>query len=532
MRIIIYIEIHLNHDQHLPLTMTPKSKIIPEIGFDNEAYIKAQTASILERVERYNEKLYLEFGGKIMYDYHASRVLPGFDPNVKMRLLQELKDKTDIILCVHAGDIERKKMRADFGISYDSDALKTIDDFKEWGIDITAVVITRYRNQPQARSFKNKLERNGVKVYTHGYTEGYPTDVDLIVSDKGYGANPYIETTKQIVVVTAPGPGSGKLATCLNNLYHEYKQGVKAGYAKFETFPIWNLPLSHKVNIAYEAATVDLKDIVQIDHHHLEAYNIKTVNYNRDNEAFPLLKRILEKITGEEAMYKSPTDMGVNRASMGIINDEVISEASHQEIIRRYFRCAVEYSMGLVEKDALDRSRLIMEKVKATEEDRSVVEPSRQAARDARKNGKGSEGMYCGAAIELKDGTIISGKNSPLMHAASSLILNATKHLAGLPDNILLLPANMIEQVAFMKKEVLTGKVLSLDLEETLIMLGISAISNPAAQVAVEKLSELRGCEVHLSHIPTPGDEAGLRKLHVNLTCDPEFPSKSLFMGD
>jgi uncharacterized protein (UPF0371 family) len=504
----------------------------PKTGFDNEAYIKAQTASILERVERFNEKLYLEFGGKIMFDYHASRVLPGFDPNVKMRLLQELGEKTDIIICVHAGDIERKKMRADFGISYDSDALKTIDDFKEWGIGITAVVITRYQNQPQATSFKNRLERNGIRVCTHGYTKGYPTDVDLIVSDLGYGANPYIETTKPIVIVTGPGPGSGKLATCLNNLYHEYKKGVKAGYAKFETFPIWDLPLSHKVNIAYEAATVDLKDIVQIDHHHLEAYNEKTVNYNRDIEAFPLLKRILEKITGEDSMYKSPTDMGVNRASTGIVDDAVITEASHQEIIRRYFRCAVEYAMGLVERDALDRARMIMEKVHATVEDRRVVMPSRQAAQDARRTGKGNEGICCGAAMELRDGTIISGKNSPLMHAASSLILNAAKHLAGLPDTMHLLPANMIEQVTFLKKEILTGKMISLDLEETLIMMGISALSNPAAQLAIEKLSELQNCEVHLTHIPTPGDEAGLRKLHVNLTCDPEFSTKSLFLGE
>lgn len=512
--------------------MGSKTVLSSRIGFDNEAYIEAQTASILERVERFNERLYLEFGGKIMFDYHASRVLPGFDPNIKMRLLQELRDKTDIILCVHAGDIERKKIRADFGISYDSDALKTIDDFKEWGIDITAVVITRYQNQLQATSFKNKLERNGIKVYTHGFTEGYPTDVDLIVSDLGYGANPYIETTKPIVVVTAPGPGSGKLATCLNNLYHEYKMGIKAGYAKFETFPIWDLPLSHKVNIAYEAATVDLKDIVQIDHHHLEAYNIKTVNYNRDIEAFPLLRRIFEKITGEESMYKSPTDMGVNRASTGIIDDAAIAEASHQEIIRRYFRCAVEYTKGLVERDILDRAKLIMEKVNATVEDRNVVLPSRQAAQDSRDTHKGNEGMYCGAAIELRDGTIISGKNSPLMHSASSLILNATKHLAGLPDNMHLLPANMIEQVSFLKKEILTGKIVSLDLEETLIMMGISAISNPAAQLAIEKLSELQNCEVHLTHIPTPGDEAGFRKLHVNLTCDPEFSTKSLFLGD
>jgi len=512
--------------------MTKQADTALKIGFDNEAYIKEQTISILERVDHFHEKLYLEFGGKIMYDYHASRVLPGFDPNVKMRLLQELRDKIDIILCVHAGDIEKKKIRADFGISYDSDALKTIDDFKEWGLEITAVVITRYQEQPQATSFKNKLERNGITVYTHGYTKGYPMDVDLIVSDQGYGANPYIETKNPIVIVTAPGPGSGKLATCLNNLYHEYKQGVKAGYAKFETFPIWNLPLSHKVNIAYEAATVDLKDIVLIDHHHLEAYNEKTVNYNRDIEAFPLLKRIFEKITGEESIYKSPTDMGVNRASAGIVDDAVIAEASHQEIIRRYFRCAVEYAMGLVNRDALDRAELIMKKVHARLEDRKVVQPSRQAAKDAEDLGNGNNEMYCGAAIELKDGTLITGKNSPLMHSASSLILNAAKHLAGLPDHMHLLPANMIEKVTFLKKEILTGKMVSLDLEETLIMLGISAISNPAAQLAIEKLAELQNCEVHLTHIPTPGDEAGLRKLHVNLTCDPEFSSTSLFMGN
>ena len=357
-------------------------------------------------------------------------------------------------------------------------------------------------------------------------------DVDQIVSDQGYGANAYIETKNPIMIVTAPGPGSGKLATCLNNMYHDYKRGVKAGYAKFETFPIWNLPLSHKVNIAYEAATVDLKDIVQIDHHHLEAYNEKTVNYNRDIEAFPLLRRILEKITGEESIYKSPTDMGVNRASAGIVDDAIIAEASHQEIIRRYFRCAVEYAMGLVNRDALDRSELIMEKVNARIEDRKVVQPARQAAMNAGESGKGSNVMFSGAAIELADGTLITGKNSPLMQSTSSLILNAAKHLAGLPDHMHLLPANMIEKVTFLKKEILTGRMISLDLEETLIMLGISAISNPAAQPAIEKLAELRNCEVHLTHIPTPGDEAGLRKLHVNLSCDPEFSSSSLFMGN
>ena len=504
----------------------PKKK-----GFDNEKYLKEQTAAILERVDRFNDKLYLEFGGKLLFDYHAMRVLPGFDPNVKMRLLQKLKDKIDVILCIYAGDIERKKVRADFGITYDTDALKTIDDFNEWGIKVTAVVITRYENQPSAKAFKNKLERRGVKVYTHKFTKGYPTAVDMIVSDEGYGANEPIKTTKPIVVVTGPGPGSGKLATCLCHLYHEYKKGAKVGYAKFETFPIWNLPLKHKVNVAYEAATLDLKDFNLIDHYHLEAYNKKTVNYNRDIDAFPLLKRIIEKITGGESFYKSPTDMGVNRAGFGIVDDKAVQEASHQEIIRRYFRCACEYAMGYIEKDILKRAELIMEKVNAKVSDRKVVEPARQAGENAKKDGKGKNGIFCGAAIELDDGTIITGENSHLMHASSSLILNATKHLAGLPKNMHLLPKNITDSLTYLKKEVFAGKMVSLDLEETLIALSISAISNPAAQMAVESLKKLKKCEVHLTHIPTSGDEAGLRKLGVNLTCDPEFSTKSLFIS-
>ncbi|HJX71417.1 MAG TPA: DUF1846 domain-containing protein [Bacteroidales bacterium] len=502
-----------------------------KFGFDNEKYLKEQTAAILERVNRFNDKLYLEFGGKILYDYHAARVLPGFDPNVKMRLLKKLKEKIDVILCIYAGDIERNKIRADFGITYDSDVLKTIDDFREWGIEITAVVITRYQGQLPAKAFKNKLERNGITVYTHKNTRGYPTDLDSIVSDDGYGANEQIKTSRPIVIVTGPGPGSGKLATCLCNLYHEYKNGVKAGYAKFETFPIWDLPLNHKVNIAYEAATIDLKDSVLIDHHHFESYNIKTINYNRDIEAFPLLRRIIEKITGEESMYKSPTDMGVNRASSGITDDAVVQEAAHQEIIRRYFRCANDYMMGLVDRDSLNRAEMIMTRVLAKVENREVVIPAREAARDAKEGGKGNQGIYCGAAIQLADGTIITGKNSPLMHAASSLILNATKHLAGLPDNMHLLPKNIIDSVTHLKKDILNGKMASLDLEETLIVLGISALSNPAAQMALENLKHLRNCEVHLTHIPTPGDEAGFRKLQVNLTCDPIFSSRNLFLS-
>ncbi len=505
--------------------------MLPQIGFNNEKYLNEQSAEILERVNQFNDKLYLEFGGKLLFDYHASRVLPGFDPNVKMRLLQKLKDKIDVILCIYAGDIERKKVRADFGITYDADALKTIDDFAEWGLKITAVVVTRYNNQPSAKAFKNKLERRGVKVYTHKFTKGYPTDVDLIVSNEGYGANDYIETTKSIVVVTGPGPGSGKLATCLSQFYHEYKRGVKAGYAKFETFPIWNLPLKNKVNIAYEAATVDLKDVNLIDHHHLEAYNETAVNYNRDIEAFPLLKRIIEKITGEESFYKSPTDMGVNRAGFGIIDDSIVQHAAHQEIIRRYFRCACEYAMGFVEKDTLERAELIMNRVGGKVEDRSVVLPARKAALDGQESGKWKQNIYCGAAIELKDGTIIIGKNSPLMHAASSLVLNAAKHLAGLPDHLHLIPENVIEALTYFKKDVLQGKMISLDLEETLVALSISVITNPAAKMAIEHLKDIKGCEVHITHIPTPGDEAGLRKLGVNLTSDPNFSTKSLFIS-
>ena len=501
------------------------------LGFDNEKYLHEQTAAILERVTRFNQRLYLEFGGKLLYDHHAARVLPGFDPNVKMRLLQQLKDKLDVILCIHAGDIERKKIRADFGITYDVDALKTIDDFREWGIEVTAVVITRYQKQLPARAFKNKLEMRGIKVYLHQPTKGYPSDVDTIVSDEGYGANPYITTTKPIVAVTGPGPGSGKLATCLSNLYHEYKRGIKAGYAKFETFPIWDLPVDHKVNIAYEAATIDLDDKVLIDEHHLQAYNKIAANYNRDIEAFHLLKCIIEKITGGESMYQSPTDMGVNRASAGITDNQIISGAAQQEIIRRYFRSAVEYAMGFSDKEVFERIKAIMQKVGAKPEDRNIVLPARKAAMEAESGGKGNDGTFSGAAIELPDGKIITGKNSPLLHASSSLILNATKYLAGLPDNMYLIPQSIIDSVTHLKKDILHGKMTSLDVDETLIVLSISALSNPAGQMALEKLKYLEDCEIHLTHIPTPGDEAGLRKLKVNLTCDPEYPGKSLFIS-
>ncbi|MBW1703096.1 MAG: DUF1846 domain-containing protein [Deltaproteobacteria bacterium] len=499
--------------------------------FDNERYIIEQTSEILERVKKYNNKLYLEFGGKLLFDYHASRVLPGYDPNVKMRLLQELRDKADILLCIYAGDIERKKIRADFGITYDSDALKLIDDLRGWGIDVLGVVITRFDSQPAATLFKNQLERRNIKVYPHRYTKGYPTDVELIVSDEGYGANEYIETEKPLVIVTGPGPGSGKLATCLSQVYHDYRRGKISGYAKFETFPVWNLSLRHPINIAYEAATADIGDFNLIDPFHLEAYDKKAVNYNRDVEVFPVLKRILEKITGDEPFYKSPTDMGVNRAGFAITDDDAAREAAKQEVIRRYFRYRCEYVMGFTDKETVQRVELFIKDFGLEPEYRSVVEPARKAAIEARERDKGNEGIFCGAAVELKDGTIVTGNNSPLFHAASSLVLHAIKYLAEIPAKIKLLPPNITGSVRNLKTEILKEKTLSLDLVEALIALSISATTNPAAQLAIEKLGELDGCEVHMTHIPTPGDEAGLRRLGVNLTSDPNFSTNNLFIS-
>jgi uncharacterized protein (UPF0371 family) len=499
------------------------------VGFDNEKYLAEQTAAIRERVNRFGNKLYLEFGGKLLFDFHASRVLPGFNPNVKMHLLQKIRENAEVLLCIYAGDIEKKKMRADFGITYDADALKLIDDLGEWGVDVRAVIITRYDGQPAATAFKNRLERRNVRVYTHKFTKGYPTEIDTIVSEEGYGANEYVETTKPIVVVTGPGPGSGKLATCLCQLYHDYRRGMRSGYAKFETFPIWNLPLKHEVNVAYEAATAELKDVNQLDHFHLDAFNERAVNYNRDLEAFPLLKRIIEKITGKPCFYSSPTDMGVNRAGYGICDDEAVREAAKQEVIRRYFRYACEHAMGLVGRDSVERIELLMEDLSVRPEDRAVVPPAREAAEEARESGKGNEGIFCGAALQLPDGSIVKGKNSSLMHAGSSLVLNAGKRLAEIPDTIHLLPPTITDSLVHLKADVLGGKRLSLNVDETLIALGISATSNPAAQLALDQLRNLRGAEVHMTHMPTPGDEAGLRKLGVNLTTDPDFSTKSLF---
>jgi uncharacterized protein (UPF0371 family) len=501
-----------------------------KVGFDNEKYLSEQSKRILDRAAQFGNKLYLEFGGKLVYDFHASRVLPGFDPNVKMRLLKRLKDKIEVIVCIFSGDIERRKIRADFGITYDTDALKLIDDLREAEIKVRALVVTRYQGQQAVNQFINKLERRDIKVFTHHSIKGYPTNIDLIVSEEGYGANQYIETSKPIIIVTAPGPGSGKLATCLSQIYHEHKRRLEAGYAKFETFPIWNLPLKHPVNMAYESATADIGDFTQVDPFHLENYNITAINYNRDVEIFPVVKKIMQRIMGTKLVYKSPTDMGVNMAGFAIVDDDLVQQAAKQEMIRRFFRYSCEYAMGLADKKTVQRAELLMKELNLTPVDRRVVKHARQASVIAKEKGKGNEGVYAGAAIELKNGTIVTGNNSPLMHAASALILKAIKELAGIPENIHLLSPNILNSIGNLKSEIFNHKPLSLNLEETLIALGISADFNPSAKVAMEKLKELNSCEMHSTHIPTPGDEAGLRRLGLNITSDPNFSSKRLFI--
>ncbi|MBC8452821.1 MAG: DUF1846 domain-containing protein [Spirochaetes bacterium] len=503
--------------------------MVKQQAFDVEKYLEEQTSAIRERVAQSDNKLYLEFGGKLVFDYHAARVLPGFDPNVKMKLLQKLKDQAEIILCIYAGHIDQRKTRADFGITYDADAMKLIDDIRGWGLEVNSVVVTRYEDQPAVKQFINSLERRNIRVYIHRATKGYPTDIDLIVSDDGYGMNPYIETTKPLVVITGPGPNSGKLGTCLSQLYHEHKRGLPAGYAKFESFPIWNIPLKHPVNIAYEAATADLKDINLIDPFHLETYGKTAVNYNRDVDAFPLLKRILEKISGSTSMYQSPTDMGVNRIGFAIIDDAAACNAAKQEIIRRSFRYACEYMMGLGSRETVDRAKLIMQDIGCSEADRPVVHAAREAAEEAHSDpGKGHGGIYCGAAIELPDGSVVTGKNSPIMHAAASAMLNAIKRLADLPDKLHLISPSIIESIAEMKRAIKDSAMVTMDLEETLIALGTSTASSSGAYLAVKQLKKLKGCEMHVTHMPSPGDEAGLRDLGIHVTSDPRFSSDRL----
>lgn len=499
-----------------------------KIGFDHEKYLEEQSKYILERVNNY-DKLYLEFGGKLLFDLHAKRVLPGFDENAKIKLLHKLKENVEVVICVYAGDIERNKIRGDFGITYDMDVLRLIDDLRSYDLEVNSVVITRYDDQPSTTVFINKLERRGIKVYKHRATKGYPTDVDTIVSEEGYGKNPYIETSKPIVVVTAPGPGSGKLATCLSQLYHENKRGNFAGYSKFETFPVWNVPLKHPLNIAYEAATVDLKDVNMIDYFHLEAYGETAVNYNRDLETFPVLKRIIEKITGKESVYKSPTDMGVNRVGFGIVDDEVVKEASKQEIIRRYFKTGCEYKKGYVNKDTFEHSKLIMDQVNLKEEDRKVVLPARERAARLKEE---NSSICTAVAIELNDGTILTGKGSELLDASAAALLNSIKYLANIADDMHLISPVILEPILDLKTKTLTNQKVSLNCEEVLIALSISAATNPIAQVAMEKLAMLKNCQAHSTTILPTSDEQTLGKLGIDVTCDAEYASESLFYNN
>jgi uncharacterized protein (UPF0371 family) len=501
-----------------------------KIGFDHKKYLEEQSKYILERVNNY-DKLYLEFGGKLLQDLHAKRVLPGFDENAKVKLLHKLREKAEIIICVYAGDIERNKIRGDFGITYDMDVLRLIDELRDYELDVNSVVITRYEGQPSTNVFINKLERRGIKVYTHRPTKGYPTDVDTIVSDEGYGENPYIETTKPIVVVTAPGPGSGKLGTCLSQLYHENKRGRVAGYSKFETFPVWNVPLKHPLNIAYEAATVDLKDVNMIDSFHVDAYNKVTVNYNRDIELFPVLRKIIEKITGKESVYKSPTDMGVNRVGYGITDDEAVKEASIQEIIRRYFKTSVEYKKGYVDKETFERIKIIMEELNLKPEDRKVVIPAREYSTKLRESACKND--ICPViALELNDGTILTGKRSELMDASAAVILNAVKYLANISDEIHLISPVILEPIINLKSKTLGNKNIALSCEEVLMALSICAATNPTAEVAMEKLAMLKGCQSHSTTILSGNDEQTFRKLGIDTTSDPEYPSASLYYNN
>ena len=504
-----------------------------KLGFDPKKYLEEQSKFILERVNDY-DKLYLEFGGKLMLDLHAKRVLPGFDENAKIKLLNKLKEKVEVIICVYAGDIERNKIRGDFGITYDMDVLRMIDDLRAYELDVNSVVITRYADQPSATVFMNKLERRGIKVYTHRATKGYPLDVDTIVSDEGYGKNPYIETTKPIVVMTAPGPGSGKLATCLSQLYHENKRGKVAGYSKFETFPVWNVPLKHPLNIAYESATVDLKDVNMIDSFHFDAYKEIAVNYNRDIETFPVLKRIIEKITGKESVFKSPTDMGVNRVGFGIIDDDIIKEASKQEIIRRYFKTGCEYKKGYVDLETYQRAQMIMEELNLKAEDRKVVIPARDKSANLKETSPESdnENVYPAMALELHDGTIITGKGSDTLAPSSAMILNAIKYCANIADEIHLISPVILEPIVNLKSKNLGSKLTALDCEEILIALSISAATNPMAQVAMEKLPMLKGCQAHSTTILSGTDEQTLRKLGVDVTSDPVYPTDSLYYNN
>lgn len=482
-------------------------------AFDNDLYIQSQSAHIRSRIQQFGGKLYLEFGGKLYDDNHASRVLPGFQPDSKLRMLLKLKDKVEMVIAINTGDIEKNKIRGDLGITYDRDVIRLIDIFRDFGLYVSSVVLTRYNDQPTAKAFQSRLESMGLKVYHHYDIPGYPSDIPHIVSDEGYGKNDFIQTTRELIVVTAPGPGSGKLATCMSQLYHEHKRGVRAGYAKFETFPVWNLPLNHPVNLAYEAATADLSDVNMIDPFHLEAYGQTTVNYNRDVEAFPVLVTMFERILGK-CPYKSPTDMGVNMVGNCIIDDEAAKEASRQEILRRYYAVLSDQKQGKADQSQVLKLELLMKKAGVSPEQRLVVAPALAKAKQT---------DLPAAAMELPDGRIITGKTSDLLGASAALLLNALKALAGLDDKIHLIAPEVIDPIQHLKVDHLGNRNPRLHTDEVLIALSISAATDPAAEKAMEQLGSLRGCEVHSSVILSAVDEKVFKRLGVNLTCQAQF---------
>ncbi len=489
------------------------------LGFDNDKYIRLQSEKIRERIEEFGGKLYLEFGGKLFDDNHASRVLPGFHPDSKVNMLLNLKDQAEIVIAINASAIESNKQRGDLGITYDAEVLRLIDAFRGIGLYVGSVVITQDSNQPAVDQFRKRLQALGVKVYSHYTIEGYPSNVSAIVSEEGLGHNEYIETTRSLIVVTAPGPGSGKMATCLSQLYHEHKRGVRAGYAKFETFPIWNLPLKHPVNLAYEAATADLNDVNMIDPYHFQAYNQVTVNYNRDVEIFPVLKTIFERIYGE-CPYQSPTDMGVNMAGMCIVDDDACCYASKQEIIRRYYstRCLVR--QGNADQEAVAKIEVLMNQIGVSDSDRPVITSARTASEETGEPA---------AAIELPDGTIVIGKNKPLLGASAAVLLNALKVLGGIPDEVHLLSPAVIEPVQKLKINYLGNHNPRLHTDEVLIALSICAATSPTAALAMDQLAKLRGCEFHSSVILSSVDESLFRKIRLNVTCEPKYQTKKLF---
>lgn len=481
-------------------------------GFDSELYLKIQTEKIEERIKMF-DKLYLEFGGKIFDDYHASRVLPGFKPDIKIQLLKKLKDQSEVIFCINANDIEKSKMRADYGISYEMELIRLIDSLKNLGISINSVVITMFTAQNAVQHLEETLKGKNIRTYIHRPTEGYPNDIELIVSENGYGKNPYIETTKKLVIVTAPGPNSGKLGTSLSQLYHEYKRGVKAGYAKFETFPVWDLNLMHPVNIAYEAATAELGDVNMIDSFHLEAYNKNAVNYNRDLSTFPILRNILTKIMGE-SIYKSPTDMGVNMISKCITDDKAVREAANMEIIRRYYNALADYKQELCTKEEVQRIEILMNKLELSKDMRKVANAALQKQDESNKEV---------VAIELQNGKILTGKQSELLSATSAMLINALKEINHIPDDVYLLSADVLEKILKMKKHTSYKTSYCLNVQEVLIALSICSSINPIIEKTLKNLEALNGTEAHSTYIIEKSEMNVLKNLGINLTCEPRM---------